>query len=149
MKVILLKDIKNVGKKDEIINANDGYARNFLFPKGFALEATKDNLLKLQAKNDSKAHKKELEIEENKKQAKKIEEITLKINVKAGENGKIFGGVTSKEISEELKKQYKIEIDKKKIALKETIKNIGTFTVDIKFGDGINAKLSINVIPEN
>ncbi len=148
MKVILLQDIKNVGKKDEIINANDGYARNFLFPKKLALEATKDNLLKLQAKKDSQKHKKNLEIEEFKKQAKKLEEITLQISVKAGANGKIFGGVTSKEISEELKKQYKIEIDKKKIILKETIKNIGRFSVDIKFGDGINAKLTLNVMSE-
>ena len=148
MKVILLKDIKNVGRKDEIINANDGYARNFLLPKGFGIEATKDNLLKLQAKNDSKAHKKELEIEENKKIAKKIEEITLELKVKAGENGKIFGGVTSKEISEGLKQKFNIEIDKKKIVLKETIKTIGRFPVDIKFGDGVNAKLTLNVIPE-
>ena len=148
MKVILLKDIKNVGKKDEIINANDGYARNFLLPKGFGIEANKDNLLKLQAKNDSKAHKKELEIEENKKTAKKIGEILLKLKVKAGENGKIFGGVTSKEIAEELKKQYKIEIDKKKIILKETIKTIGTFSVEIKFGDGVNTNLNIEVKPE-
>ena len=72
----------------------------------------------------------------------------LEVKVKAGANGKIFGGVTSKEISEELKKQYKMEIDKKKIVLKETIKNIGRFSVDIKFGDGVNAKLSINVISE-
>ena len=148
MKVILLQDIKNVGKKDEIINANDGYARNFLFPKNLALEATKDNLLKLQAKKDSQAHKKNLEIEEFKKQSEKINKITLELKVKAGENGKIFGGVTSKEISEELKKQHKLEIDKKKIVLKETIKNIGRFTVDIKFGDGINAKLALNIIPE-
>ena len=148
MKVILLQDIKSVGKKDEIINANDGYARNFLFPKNLAIEATKDNLLKLQAKKDSKAHKKNLEIEEFKKQAKKIEEVTLELKVKAGDNGKIFGGVTSKEISEELKKQYKMEIDKKKIILKETIKNIGRFSVDIKFGDGINAKLTLNIVAE-
>ena len=148
MKVILLQDIKNIGKKDEIINANDGYARNFLFPKNLALEATKDNLLKLQAKKDSQAHKKNLEIEEFKKKSEKINKITLELKVKAGENGKIFGGVTSKEISEELKKQHKLEIDKKKIVLKETIKNIGRFTVDIKFGDGINAKLALNIIPE-
>ena len=148
MKVILLQDIKSVGKKDEIINANDGYARNFLFPKNLAIEATKDNLLKLQAKKDSKAHKKNLEIEEFKKQAKKIEEVTLELKVKAGDNGKIFGGVTSKEISEELKKQYKMEIDKKKIILKETIKNIGRFSVDIKFGDGISAKLALEIKPE-
>lgn len=148
MKVILLQDIKNVGKKDEIINANDGYARNFLFPKKLAIEATKDNLLKLQAKKDSKAHKKSLEIEEFKKQAKKIEEITLELKIKAGDNGKIFGGVTAKEISEELKKQYKMEIDKKKIILKETIKNIGRFSVDVKFGDGVIAKLTLNIVAE-
>lgn len=148
MKVILLQDIKNVGKKDEIINANDGYARNFLFPKNLAVEATKDNLLKLQAKKDSKKHKKDLEIEEFKKQADKIKDITLEIKVKAGANGKIFGGVTAKEISEELKKQYKMEIDKKKISLKETIKNIGRFSADIKFGDGVNAKLTLNIVAE-
>ena len=148
MKVILLQDIKNVGKKDEIINANDGYARNFLFPKNLALEATKDNLLKLQAKKDSQAHKKNLEIEEFKKQAEVISKLTLGIKVKAGENGKIFGGVTSKEISEELNKQYKLQIDKKKIVLKETIKNTGRYLVDIKFGDGVNAKLALNIIPE-
>ena len=88
MKVILLQDIKNVGKKDEIINANDGYARNFLFPKKLALEANKDNLLKLQAKQDSQKHKKNLEIEEYKKQAAKIKDITLELKVKAGENRK-------------------------------------------------------------
>ena len=148
MKVILLQDIKNVGKKDEIINANDGYARNYLFPKNLAIQATKDNLLKLQAKKDSKAHKKSLEIEEFKKQAKKIEEITLNIKVKSGDNGKIFGGVTAKEISEEIKKQYKMEIDKKKIILKETIKNIGRFSVDIKFGEGVTAKLTLNIVAE-
>ena len=148
MKVILLQDIKNVGKKDEIINANDGYARNFLFPKNLALEATKDNLLKLQAKKASKEHKKNLEIEEYKKQAEIINKLTIEIKVKAGANGKIFGGVTAKEISEELNKKHKIQIDKKKIILKETIKNIGRYTVDIKFGDGVNAKLDIEVKSE-
>jgi len=145
MKVILLQDIKNVGKKDEIINANDGYARNFLFPKKMAVEATKDNLLKLQAKKDSIQNKKNIEIAENKKIAEKIKNITLDLKVKAGANGKTFGGITSKEISEELNKQYKINIDKKKIELKETIKTLGKFSVDIKFGDGVNAKLSINI----
>lgn len=148
MKVILLQDIKNVGRKDEIINANDGYARNFLFPKNLAIEATKDNLIKLQDKKNSQAHKKSLEIEEYKKQANKLKDITLELKVKAGANGKIFGGVTAKEISEELKKQCNMDIDKKKIVLKETIKNIGRFSVDIKFGDGVNAKLGIEIKPE-
>ena len=148
MKVILLQDIKGVGKKDEIINANDGYARNFLFPKKMALEATKDNLLKLQDKKNSVEHKKNLEIEENKKIAEKINKIELKLVVKAGENGKIFGGVTSKEIAEELKNKHQIEVDKKKIVLKETIKTIGRFNVEIKFGDGVNAKLMLIIKAE-
>lgn len=148
MKVILLQDIKNVGRKEQVIEANDGYARNYLFPKKLAIEASKDNMLKLQAKKTAEANKKKAEIEENKKTAKKIEKIELKITAKAGENGKIFGGITSKEIAEELKKQYKFVIDKKKVVLKETIKNLGRFTAEIKFGDGINAKLTINVQSE-
>jgi len=148
MKVILLQDIKNVGKKEQVIEANDGYARNFLFPKKLAIEATKDNMLKLQAKKTSEVNKKNAEIEANKEIAKKIEKMELVIKVKAGENGKIFGGVTSKEISEEIKKQYKYEIDKKKIVLKETIKNLGKFTAEIKFGDGVNAKLTLNITAE-
>ena len=148
MKVILLQDIKNVGKKDEVINANDGYARNFLFPKKLALEATKENLLKLQSKKNAQQHKKNLEIEEFKRKADKINNITLTIKAKAGANGKIFGGITSKEISEELDKQYKIQIDKKKIILKETIKSLGRFAVDIKFGDGVTAELTLEIISE-
>lgn len=149
MQVILLQDIKNVGKKDQIINANDGYARNFLFPKKLAVEATKDNLLKLKAKKDSKEYHKNLEIEANKDLAKKIEKMTLELKVKAGANGKTFGGITSKEIAEGLKKQTGIDIDKKKIVLKETIKTLGRFMVEIKFGDGITAKLAVNITSEN
>ncbi len=145
MKVILLQDIKNVGRKEQVIEANDGYARNYLFPKKLAIEASKDNMLKLQAKKTAEANKKKAEIEANKEIAKKIEKIELQIKAKSGENGKIFGGITSKEIAEELKIQYKFEIDKKKIVLKETIKNLGRFSAEIKFGDGINAKLTINV----
>ncbi len=145
MKVILLQDIKNVGRKEQVIEANDGYARNYLFPKKLAIEASKDNMLKLQAKKTAEANKKKAEIETNKEIAKKIEKIELQIKAKSGENGKIFGGITSKEIAEELKIQYKFEIDKKKIVLKETIKNLGRFSAEIKFGDGINAKLTINV----
>ena len=145
MKVILLQDIKNVGRKEQVIEANDGYARNYLFPKKLAIEASKDNMLKLQAKKTAEANKKKAEIEANKEIEKKIEKKEKQIKAKSGENGKIFGGITSKEIAEELKIQYKFEIDKKKIVLKETIKNLGRFSAEIKFGDGINAKLTINV----
>lgn len=148
MKVILLQDIKNVGRKEQIIEANDGYARNYLFPKKLVIEATKDNMLKLQAKKTSEANKKKAEIEANKEIAKKIEKIELTIKAKVGENSKIFGGITSKEIAEELKKQHKFEIDRKKITLKDTIKSLGRYTAEIKFGDGVNAELTINVTGE-
>lgn len=148
MKVILLQDIKGVGKKDEVINASDGYARNFLFPKKMALEANAENMSKLKAKQESKDFKRGQEKEEAIKIAKKMEGILLKIKVKAGENGKIFGGVTAKEISENLKEQYNIEVDKKKIELKETIKSIGDMTVEVKLFDGVIGKLKIVVIGE-
>ena len=148
MKVILLQDIKNVGRKEQILEANDGYARNYLFPKKLAIEATKDNMAKLQAKKTSEANKKKAEIEANREIAKKIEKVELIIKAKAGDNSRIFGGITSKEIAEELKKQHNFEIDKKKIVLKETIKNLGRYSVELKFGDGINAKLTITVTGE-
>ena len=148
MKVILLENIKGVGKKDEIINANDGYARNFLFPKKLAVEASKGNLANLKAKQDSNKFKRDTEKKEAEEISKKINNITLKIKVKAGENGKIFGGVTAKEISENLKSEYNIDIDKKKIILKETIKLIGTTTVDIKLFEGVVAKLKVLTVEE-
>ena len=148
MKVILIDNIKGVGKKDEIINASDGYARNYLFPKKLAVEATKENLGKLESKNEANKFKKQNEKNDAIEVANKLKELVLTIKVKAGENGKIFGGVTSKEISENLKEQYKIEIDKKKIEVKETIKNIGRFTINIKLYEGVNAKLTVNIIAE-
>ena len=146
MKVILKEDIKGVGKKDQIINANDGYARNYLFPKNLAVPADKGNLTNLQSKKTSEEHRKELERESAKETAKKIEGILLKLPVKSGENGKVFGSITAKEIAENLEKQYKIKVDKKKINLQEPIKNLGTFNIEIKLYDGINAKLNVNVI---
>ena len=146
MKVILLDNIKGVGKKDQIINANDGYARNYLFPKKLAVEANKENLAKLKSKQNSEAHKKDLEKQKAEELKQKLSKIELRINVKAGENGKIFGSITSKEVSAELKKQYNIEIDKKKIILKEPIKELGAFTLDIKLYEGIIGKLKINIL---
>ncbi len=148
MKVILLDNIKGVGKKDEIINASDGYARNFLFPKKLAVEANNENMSKLKAKKQSEQYKKDVNKENAEKIAKKLNDITLTIKVKAGENGKIFGGVTSKEISEELKKQYKIDIDKKKIILNENIKNLGSFDISMKLFEGVTGKLKVKVISE-
>lgn len=148
MKVILLDNIKGVGKKDEVINASDGYARNFLFPKKLAVEANNENMNKLKAKKQSEQYKKDIEKENAQKTAQKLDTINLNIKVKAGENGKIFGGVTSKEISEELKKQYKIDVDKKKIVLNENIKNIGSFDINIRLYEGVIGKLKVKVISE-
>ena len=148
MKVILKENIKGVGKKDEVINASDGYARNFLFPKNLAVEANTENMSKLKAKQDSNAFKKSQEKEEAQRIAEKLSKILLKIKVKAGSNGKIFGGVSSKEIAENLEKQYQIKVDKKKIDLKDAIKTLGTFNVEIKLFEGVVGKVKIDVISE-
>lgn len=149
MKVILLENIKNVGKKDEVINASDGYARNYLFPKKLAVEANTENMSKLKSRENADKYRKDQERKQAEEIAKKMQGIMLKVKVKAGENGKIFGGVTSKEISDELKKQYQIEVDKKKILLSENIKNLGMFVVDIKLYEGILGKLKVDVISKD
>ncbi len=146
MKVILLDNIKGVGKKDEVINASDGYARNFLFPKKLAVEANAENMSKLNNKKNSEQHKKDVEKQKAEEISKKMKEITVVIKVKAGDNGKIFGGVTAKEISENLKEQFNIDIDKKKIVLNENIKNLGVFNVSVKLFEGIVGNLKISVI---
>ena len=146
MKVILKADIKGVGKKDQIINASDGYARNFLFPKNLAVEANNENLSKLKAKQDSAKYQKDQEKQEAIKIAEKLGKISLKIPVKAGENGKIFGGVSAKEIAEKLQQDYQITVDKKKIDLKETIKTLGVQTVEIRLFEGVIGKLKLDVI---
>ena len=148
MKVILMDNIKGVGKKDEIINASDGYARNYLLPKKLAVEANAENMSKLNNKKESANYKKDQEKQNAEELAKKLKGIMLKIKVKAGENGKIFGGVTSKEISENLKNQYNLIVDKKKIELKEAIKTLGSFNVSIKLFEGITADLKVEVISE-
>lgn len=147
MKVILIQDIKGVGKKDQIINANDGYARNFLFPKKLAVEANNENMSKLKGKQDSTNFKKTQESNQAEQLKQKISQSMLQIAVKTGENGKIFGSITPKEIATELEKQYNIKIDKKKINLKTSIKETGIFNIDIKLYEGITAKLKINVDP--
>lgn len=148
MKVILKQDIKGVGKKDQVIDVSDGYVRNFLFPKNMAVEANNENMSKLKSKQDSNAFKKQQEKEEAQKIADKLSKIILKIPVKAGGNGKIFGGVSTKEISDLLEKNYKIKVDKKKIELKETIKELGTRNVTIKLYEGVVANLKIDVVAQ-
>ena len=147
MKVILKQDIKGVGKKDQVINAADGYARNYLFPKNLAVPADSGNMNNLKAKNESNAFRKGEELKEAQAIAEKMKKITLKIKVKAGENGKLFGGVTAKEISESLKKDFGIEVDKKKIMLKEAIKVAGTTRVEVKLFEGVLGSILVMVVP--
>lgn len=148
MKVILKDNIKGVGKKNEVINASDGYARNFLFPKNLAVEATPENMQKLNSQNQAKQYKKDQEKEQAQEIAKKLETITVEIKVQAGENGKIFGSVSSKEIAESLEKQYKIIIDKKKIEIKDAIKVLGARTIEARLFEGVIGKIKINVVSQ-
>jgi len=148
MKVILKENIKSIGKKDEIVNVSDGYARNYLFAKKLAVEANNENLSKLKAKKDSENYKKDIEKQEAKKVAEELEKIKLQFKVKQGENGKIFGGISSKEIAEKLEKQQKIKVDKKKIELRESIKALGITKVSIKLYEGVIGTIKVEVLPE-
>lgn len=148
MKVILKENIKSIGKKDEIVNVSDGYARNYLFAKKLAVEANNENLSKLKAKKDSENYKKDIEKQEAKKVAEELEKIKLQFKVKQGENGKIFGGISSKEIAEKLEKQQKIKVDKKKIELRESIKTVGITKVSIKLYEGVIGTIKVEVLPE-
>lgn len=148
MKVILKQDIKGVGKKDQVINAADGYARNFLFPKNLAVPADTGNMNNLKAKNESAQYRKGEDLKEAKEIAERMKTITVKISVKAGENGRLFGAVTAKEIAEALKKDFGIAVDKKKILLQESIKVAGTTKVDIKLNEGVVASVQVMVTPK-
>jgi len=145
MKVILLQDVKTLGKKDQIVEVNDGYARNFILPKKLGIEASAQNLnsLKLQKANEAKVAKEKLE--EAKAFAAKLSELVIVVKMKAGEGGKAFGSVSSKEIVEEAKKQFNVEIDKKKVVLPEPIRNFGTFEFSVKLHPEVTAKMRVKV----
>ncbi len=147
MEVIFVKDLKGQGKAGEKKNISDGYAKNFLIPKGYAVEANAANLNNLKGKKDSEAFKKQQELEHATEIKNKLEQITLKINAKAGDNGKIFGSVTSKDIAEHLAKEYSLNVDKKKIVLPDGIKELGTFSIDVKLYPSVSGK--IKVVVEN
>ena len=148
MKVILLKDVKGSGKKGQVINVADGYARNALFPKGLALEATPANMNILKGKEESIAHKKEVAYDTAVDLAKRLGDISVTIKTKAGANGKIFGSVTSKDSAEEIEKKYKIKLDKRWIELKDGIKVVGTQDVNIWLHSQVNAKVKVVVEAE-
>lgn len=145
MKVILLEDVKNVGKKGDLINAKDGYARNFLFPKNLAIEATPTNLKNLEnAKKHQEQKEKEI-YDEAKKLEEELMKITIVLKSKAGENGKLFGSITTKEIAESLETEKNIAIDKRKFELDDAIKSVGEYTVKIRLHPKVVAKVNVIV----
>lgn len=145
MKVILLQDVKALGKKGDMVEVSDGYARNFILKKKVGVEANEANMndLKLQKANQEKIAKEQYEAAVA--LGKELEEITVNVTVKAGEGGKVFGAVTAKEIAQALQAQYGKEVDKKKIQLSDSIKNIGSFEVTVKLHTKVTAKLSVKV----
>ena len=148
MKVILLQDVKSLGKKGEIVNVNDGYARNFILPKKLGVEATGKNLndLKLQKNNEKKVAQENLDAA--KKLAAELAEGKVELAIKVGEGGRAFGSVSSKEIAEAVKEQMNLEVDKKKIQLKEAIKSLGTHIVSVKLHPEVTAELKVVVKEE-
>ncbi|MEG1870546.1 MAG: 50S ribosomal protein L9 [Peptostreptococcaceae bacterium] len=142
MKVILLQDVKSVGKKGEVINASDGYARNFLFPKNLAQEANEVNMHILNKKNEADRKKKLAEIEEAQKLASNLKDKEVVIYAKSGDNGRLFGAITTKDISQEMDRQLNISIDKKKIVV-NTIKTMGSYDVEVKLYPEISTKIKV------
>lgn len=145
MQVILTQDVKGQGKKGQMVNVSDGYARNYLLPKGLAQPATKSNINVMKGKQESLEYKKQKEIEEANEIAEKMKTITVLLKAKAGENGKLFGSITSKDVAEELKMQHHIKLDKKKFVMPDGIKTLGETTIDVKLYTGITGKLKIMV----
>ena len=148
MRVIFIKDFKGQGKAGDEKNISDGYAKNFLIPKGYAVEATAANLNDLKGKKQSETFRKEQEIEHANAVKKQLESVTVTISAKGGESEKLFGSVTSKEISSKLKSDFGIDIDKKKFVLPDGIKVFGVTEVDIKLYPSIVGKVKVNVVKE-
>ncbi len=146
MKVILLQDVKSLGKKDEIVEVSDGYARNFVLPKKLGVEATPKNLNELKLK---KAHEDKVAAENlaaAQALAKKMEDESVTLSIKVGEGGRTFGTISSKEIAEAMKQQLGHDVDKKKITIKNPIKSIGTFSVDVKLHTKVTATMTVKVV---
>ena len=145
MKVILTQDVKGQGKKDQIVDVSDGYARNFLFPKKLAVPADAKSMNEIKNKEASKQHKIETERAEAKAVAAKLEGITLVFEYAAGADSKLYGSVTNKDLAEKLATEYKITVDKRKIVLAEPVKTFGTFTADAKLYSDVSAKIKFTV----
>lgn len=147
MKVILLQDVKKIGKKGDVIEASDGYARNFLFPRKLAQEATDANMHILNNKKENERKQKLAELEAAQKLAGELKGKIVKITAKTGENGKLFGAITSKDVAQLIKEQYKVDIDKKKLVM-DTIKVAGTYEFDVKLYPEVSTKMKVIIVPQ-
>ncbi len=145
MKVILNQDIKGQGKKGQLVEVSDGYARNYLLPRKLAQEATNSNINVMNGKNDAEAHRLQVALEEAQAQKEKMEQIEVVLTAKAGDNGKLFGSITSKDVAEALTMQHHIKLDKKKFVMPDGIKTLGTTTIDVKIHTGVTGKLKVVV----
>ena len=145
MKVILNHDVKGTGKKGQLVEVSDGYARNFLFPRKLAAEATQGNVKEAAAKLEAQAHKRELERQEALKKAQELRGKTVTVYAKTGENGRLFGAVTNKEIAARLEKELGLAVDKKDIVLSEPIKQVGSYTVELKPYANVSCKITVTV----
>lgn len=144
MDVILKADVKGLGKKGEKVKASDGYARNFLFPKGLAVEANAQSLTELRNREQSNQHKIDTEIAAANASKDKLQGKTVKLTAKAGQNGKIFGSVTAKEVAAEIAKQFGVTVDKRKITM-DDIKNFGSYKIEVKLYTNISAEMTVMV----
>jgi large subunit ribosomal protein L9 len=148
MQIILQADVKALGKKGQVLDVSDGYARNFLIPKGLALEATSTNINILKTKAHAQEVKKGQELEKAKELCGKINDKVLIFKMKAGENGKLFGSITSKEIADTIKKQFGFTIDKKKINMEDALKTLGSANITVKIHEGVSASMTVKIEEE-
>ena len=146
MKVILLADVKSVGKKGQLINVSEGYAKNFLLPRNLAAEATKSNLNEYELKQKSEARRAQEELEQAQQIADALKDQTVTITVKTGGNGKLFGSVTNKEVAEAIVAQTKLPIDKKKVSIGDPIKMVGTRTAVVRLHPKVTAEVTIKIV---
>lgn len=144
MKVILTQDVKSLGKKGELVNASDGYARNFLFPRKLAVEANAQAMNELKNRESAEKYRLETELKNAKEVAAKINGKTVKLTAKAGQGGRLFGSVTAKEVAEQINRQFAVSVDKRKVSM-DDIKAFGTFSAEVKVYNGVNATVYVSV----
>ena len=145
MKVILKQDVRGLGKKDDLVNVSDGYARNFLFPRGLAVEENQSNLNMMKTRKEAEKVKKDRELAQAKKLAEKLRSIEIVIKAKTGDTGNLFGSITGKDIADKLKEDFGLDIDRKKIVMPDAIRATGSYEIDVKLYPEVSSKLRVRI----